>query len=69
MKDVLNELNEQKDLNVLMRDEVASLEMSLKNSKVLPRDNAHLWSSSFISFKFIDTVHFTYNVLLFNRYD
>lgn len=34
MKDFLNELNHQKDLNVLMRDEVASLEMSLKHSKV-----------------------------------
>ncbi|RVW97760.1 Kinesin-like protein KIN-UC [Vitis vinifera] len=34
MKDFLNELNHQKDLNVLMRDEVASLEMSLKHSKI-----------------------------------
>ncbi|KAJ9684671.1 hypothetical protein PVL29_016908 [Vitis rotundifolia] len=44
MKDFLNELNHQKDLNVLMRDEVASLEMSLKHSKLQGQkciDNQH----------------------------
>lgn len=40
MKDFLNELNHQKDLNVLMRDEVASLEMSLKHSKQYQLENS-----------------------------
>lgn len=34
MKDILKELNHQKDHNDLMRDEVARLETNLKNSKV-----------------------------------
>lgn len=34
MKDVVNELNQQKGLNVSMRDELTGLEMSLKHSKV-----------------------------------
>lgn len=35
LKDVLKDLNWQKEKNDLMRDEVARLEMSLKSSKVL----------------------------------
>ncbi|KAK9283707.1 hypothetical protein L1049_011957 [Liquidambar formosana] len=40
MKDILNELNHQKDQNNLMRDEVAHLEMSLKHSKQHQLENS-----------------------------